>query len=64
MFAVFLKKYSNNHALVGLGELIKKNLDNDYFVCGVFIDLQKAFDTANHDILFAKHEHFGVHGQA
>ena len=43
-----------NHVLAILMELIKKYLDNDYFVCNVFIDLQKAFDTVNHDILLAK----------
>ena len=44
-------------------ELIKKYLVNHYFVCGVFIDLRKAIDTASHDIL-AKLEHCGVLGQA
>ena len=29
---------------------MKKNLDNDYFVWGVFIDLQAAFDTIDLDI--------------
>ena len=43
-----------NHVLAILMELIKKYLDNDYFVCNVFIDLQKAFDTVNHDILLGK----------
>ena len=52
-----------NHALVSPLKLIKKYLDNDYFVCGVFIDLQKAIDTVNHVILFAKIEHCGVLGQ-
>ena len=39
------------HALISLVDLIKKHLDNEYFACGIFIDLQKAFDTVDHDIL-------------
>ena len=39
---------STSHALISLIDLIKKYLDNDYFVCGVFINLQRAFDTVNH----------------
>ena len=39
---------STSHALISLTDLIKKYLDNDYFVCGVFINLQRAFDTVNH----------------
>ena len=34
------------------------------FGCSIFVDLQKAFDTVEHDILLAKLEHFSIHGMA
>ena len=37
-------------------------MDNGKFSCGVFIDLKKAFDTVNHDILLAKLANYGVRG--
>ena len=47
----FRKKHSTNHAIMSIVDDIHKNLDNNDFVCGVFIDLEKAFDTVNHEIL-------------
>ena len=41
---------------------IHKNLDNNDFVCGVFIDLEKAFDTVNHEILIKKLDFYGIRG--
>ena len=42
------------HALISLIETFKKYLDDGKIVCGVFIDLQKAFDTVNYEILLEK----------
>ena len=58
----FRKKYSTNHALLNIVEKIKEKLDNKTFSCGVFIDLEKAFDTVNHKILAGKLEFYGIRG--
>ena len=60
----FRASHSISHALVSLTEAIKSSLDNRKFGCGIFIDLQKAFDTVNHDILSMKLEHYGIRGTA
>ena len=54
----FRSKHSTEHALISLIETIKKYLDDDKIVCGVFIDLQK--DTVNHEILLEKLKHYGI----
>ena len=50
----FREKHSTEHALLSITEEIIKNLENGIFTCGVFIDLEKAFDTVNHKILLSK----------
>ena len=47
----FQKHISTVHAVISLIENIEKAIDNKMFACGVFIDLQKAFDTVDHNIL-------------
>ena len=59
----FRKKYSTNHALLSIIEQIRSNLDNKTFSCGVFVDLEKAFDTVNHNILLEKLDHYGIRGK-
>ena len=60
----FRKRYSTNHALLSITEKIRESMDNKLFSCGVFIDLEKAFDTVNHDILLGKLEYYGIRGIA
>ena len=60
----FRQKYSTVHALISLAENIRKNLDKENIGCGIFVDLQKAFDTTEHDILLSKLEHYGICGLA
>lgn len=60
----FRKKHSTNHALIDITETIRRALDDKKFACGVFVDLQKAFDTVNHDILIDKLDHYGIRGAA
>ena len=43
-------------------EKIRDNLDNGKITCRVFLDLQKAFDTVDHQILISKLEHYGICG--
>ena len=60
----FRQKYSTVHAFISLTKNIRKNLDEGNSSCGIFFDLQKAFDTVEHDILLSKLEHYGIRGIA
>ena len=37
-------------------------MDEGKFVCGLFVDFQKAFDTVKRKILISKLEHYGIRG--
>ena len=58
----FRQKYSTVHALISLTENIRKNLDEGNIGCGIFVNLQKAFDTVELDIPLSKLEHYGIRG--
>ena len=58
----FRKQYSTSHALINITENIRKALDDGNIGCGVFVDLQKSFDTVDHQILLAKLNHCGICG--
>ena len=60
----FRQQYStSHHALIKITEnIIRKALDDGNIGCGVFVDLQKAFDTLDHHILLATSNHYGIRG--
>jgi retron-type reverse transcriptase len=55
----FRRNYSTTHALVNVVDSIYQHLDNNELVIGIYFDLQKAFDTINHDILLSKLNIYG-----
>ena len=60
----FRKKHSTNLATIELVTKILQAIDNSEYTIGVFLDLAKAFDTVNHEILLKKLEHYGIRGIA
>ena len=49
-------------SLICLTEKIRDALDKGSLACGVVIDLQKAFDTVDHEILLDKLKSYGFRG--
>ena len=44
----FRRQHSTSHALINVTENIRKALDDGNIDCGVFVGLQKSFDTVDH----------------
>ena len=56
----FQNKCSTEYAILQLTKEIHESFDKKEFTLGVFIDLSKAFDTVNHEILLTKLQYFGL----
>jgi len=55
----FRKGFSTSHALLSIVQKISDHVDKGEFACGIFVDLQKAFDTVDHNILLKKFQFMG-----
>ena len=60
----FRSQHSCQDAITELTSLITKNWENNKSSIVVFIDLSKAFDTLQHEVLFNKLEKYGIRGNA
>ena len=56
----FRAKYSTELALNELVDRIYSQLDEKKIPIAIFMDLSKAFDTIDHEILITKMEHYGI----
>ena len=58
----FLQGLSTEKILLTIQDEVSKNFENKKFTIGVFLDIEKAFDTVNIPILLHKLGHYGIRG--
>ena len=52
----FRGKHSTTQAVILMTDKIQKAIEDKQYSCGIFLDLTKAFDTVDHQILLHKLE--------
>jgi len=58
----FRKNHSTQAALINFHEFISNSVEKNEIPIAIFLDMSKAFDTLDHNILFKKLEHVGIRG--
>ena len=60
----FIHKRNTTQAAMKVVNFITDALNNGEYAIGIFLDIKKAFDSVDWNILFAKLEHYGIRGRA
>ena len=60
----FRKGHSTIQAVLKITDKIQHAIEQKKYSCGLFLDLRKAFDTVNHEILLNKLQNYGIRGVA
>ena len=60
----FREGHSTESATLDLSDRILNTLDNNEYPLAIFMDLSKAFDTLDHNILLSKLSYYGINGTA
>ena len=61
---LFSKNNSTEHAIFQLTRDITSSFEKGEYTLGIFIDLSKAFDTVDYQILIKKLQYYGIDGTA
>ena len=60
----FRPGFNTTHAITDIVTTAYENMGNNHYTGLIFLDLKKAFDTLNHNILISKLNHYGIRGVA
>ena len=60
----FRRGHSTIDAITELHIKLVEGMENKKHTVATFLDLSKAFDTIDHNILLNKLDHYGIHGLA
>ena len=60
----FRKLCPTTSALIEFTDKVRSLIDDGNYVISIFVDLTKAFDTVDHEVLLYRLDRYGIHGHA